>query len=108
MWIAVKEILKLCPAETLVTLYKIPTFNSVDDFLSKVATVRGKLKKGGVLDTDAAARIVLHDWNEGSSKQKLLIVLHRGANEPTGSRATRDRLEKKLETSRALTSPTRA
>ncbi|KAM0050960.1 putative GTP-binding protein, orthogonal bundle domain superfamily [Helianthus debilis subsp. tardiflorus] len=61
----VKEILKLCPAETMVTLYKIPTFNSVDDFLSKVATVRGKLKKGGVLDTDAAARIVLHDWNEG-------------------------------------------
>ncbi|KAJ0783318.1 putative GTP-binding protein, orthogonal bundle domain superfamily [Helianthus annuus] len=61
----VKEILKLCPAETLVTLYKIPTFNSDDDFLSKVATVRGKLKKGGVLDTDAAARIVLHDWNEG-------------------------------------------
>ncbi|KAI7751787.1 hypothetical protein M8C21_012754 [Ambrosia artemisiifolia] len=61
----VKEILKLCPAETLVTLYKIPTFNSVDDFLSKVATVRGKLKKGGILDNDAAARIVLHDWNEG-------------------------------------------
>ncbi|KAI7751791.1 hypothetical protein M8C21_012758, partial [Ambrosia artemisiifolia] len=61
----VKEILKLCPAETLVTLYKIPTFSSVDDFLSKVATVRGKLRKGGILDNDAAARIVLHDWNEG-------------------------------------------
>ncbi|KAI3829823.1 hypothetical protein L1987_03951 [Smallanthus sonchifolius] len=61
----VKEILKLCPAEALVTLYKIPTFNSVDDFLSKVATVRGKLKKGGIVDTDAAARIILHDWNEG-------------------------------------------
>lgn len=63
--IAVKEILKLCPAEMLVTLYKIPAFDSVDDFLSKVATVRGKLKKGGVMDINAAARIVLHDWNEG-------------------------------------------
>ncbi|KAI3682618.1 hypothetical protein L1987_82716 [Smallanthus sonchifolius] len=61
----VTEILKLCPAVALVTLYKIPTFNSVDDFLSKVATVRGKLKKGGIVDTDAAARIILHDWNEG-------------------------------------------
>ncbi|XP_023753203.1 guanine nucleotide-binding protein-like NSN1 [Lactuca sativa] len=61
----VKEILKLCPAEMLVTLYKIPAFDSVDDFLSKVATVRGKLKKGGVMDINAAARIVLHDWNEG-------------------------------------------
>lgn len=62
---AVKEILKLCPARLLVTLYKIPSFESVDDFLQKVATVRGKLKKGGIVDVDAAARIVLHDWNGG-------------------------------------------
>ncbi|KAI3526517.1 hypothetical protein L1887_05774 [Cichorium endivia] len=61
----VKEILKLCPAEMLVTLYKIPTFNSVDDFLAKVATIRGKLKKGGIMDINAAAKIVLRDWNEG-------------------------------------------
>ncbi|MFS7993201.1 hypothetical protein Hanom_Chr12g01091281 [Helianthus anomalus] len=36
------------------------------------------------------------------------FVYDRGANEPSGSRATRDRLEKKLETSRALSSPSRA
>jgi nuclear GTP-binding protein len=63
---AVKEILKLCPDRLLVTLYKIPSFDSVDDFLQKVATVRGRLKKGGIVDVDAAARIVLHDWNEGT------------------------------------------
>lgn len=62
---AVKEILKLCPARMLVTIYKVPSFDSVDDFLQKVATVRGKLKKGGIVDIDSAARIVLHDWNEG-------------------------------------------
>nr|XP_043621157.1 guanine nucleotide-binding protein-like NSN1 [Erigeron canadensis] len=61
----VKEILKLCPAQMLITLYKIPSFDSVDDFLFKVATLRGKLKKGGIVDINAAARIVLHDWNEG-------------------------------------------
>lgn len=61
----VNEILKLCPARMLVTLYKVPSFDSVDDFLLKVATARGKLKKGGIVDVDAAARIVLHDWNEG-------------------------------------------
>ncbi|KAK7339111.1 hypothetical protein VNO77_19755 [Canavalia gladiata] len=61
----VKEILKLCPARLLVTLYKIPSFDSVDDFLRMVATVRGKLRKGGIVDIDAAARIVLYDWNEG-------------------------------------------
>ncbi|WCJ38107.1 Guanine nucleotide-binding protein-like NSN1 [Euphorbia peplus] len=61
----VKEILKLCPDRLLVTLYKIPAFETVDDFLQKVATVRGKLKKGGAVDVEATARIVLHDWNEG-------------------------------------------
>ncbi|KAK9140893.1 hypothetical protein Scep_010574 [Stephania cephalantha] len=39
----VKEILKLCPAKTLVSLYKIPAFEGVDDFLQLVATVRGKI-----------------------------------------------------------------
>lgn len=47
------------------SLYKLPSFSSVDDFLYKVATLRGKLKKGGIVDVEAAARIVLHDWNEG-------------------------------------------
>lgn len=61
----VKEILKLCPTSMLVALYKLPSFDSVDDFLQKVAKIRGKLKKGGVVDVEAAARIVLHDWNEG-------------------------------------------
>ncbi|XP_073015958.1 guanine nucleotide-binding protein-like NSN1 [Primulina eburnea] len=61
----VKEILKLCPDKILVTLYKIPGFSSVDDFLQMVATVRGKLKKGGIVDIESAARIVLHDWNVG-------------------------------------------
>lgn len=60
-----KEILKLCSPQLLVTLYKIQSFEAVDDFLYKVATVRGKLKKGGLVDIEAAARIVLHDWNEG-------------------------------------------
>ncbi|CAM8959287.1 unnamed protein product [Rhodiola kirilowii] len=61
----VSEILNRCPAHMLISLYKIPTFEGVDDFLFKVGTVRGRLKKGGTVDTDAAARIVLHDWNEG-------------------------------------------
>ncbi|KAK8495692.1 hypothetical protein V6N12_005598 [Hibiscus sabdariffa] len=61
----VKEILKLCPERLLVTIYKIPGFQSVDEFLQNVAIVRGKLKKGGIVDVEAAARIILHDWNEG-------------------------------------------
>lgn len=61
----VREIVKLCPAKVLVTIYKISSFDTVEDFLQKVASVRGKLKKGGIVDVEATARIVLHDWNEG-------------------------------------------
>ena len=60
-----KEILRLCPAEKLIFIYKMDNFSNVDEFLMNVAMVRGKLKKGGVVDSQAAARIVLHDWNEG-------------------------------------------
>ena len=65
LMLLVKEILSLCPHEKLLSLYKVPSFSSVDDFLQKIATLRGKLKKGGVVDVEAAAKIVLHDWNEG-------------------------------------------
>ncbi|XP_077252835.1 GTP-binding family protein [Tasmannia lanceolata] len=61
----VKEILNRCPTEKLMSIYKLPMFNSLDEFLQKLATVRGRLKKGGAVDVEAAARIVLHDWNEG-------------------------------------------
>lgn len=61
-----KEILRLCPAEKLKTIYNINSFSNVDEFLMNVAMARGKLKKGGVVDSPAAARIVLHDWNEGT------------------------------------------
>ncbi|KAJ7537232.1 hypothetical protein O6H91_12G104000 [Diphasiastrum complanatum] len=60
-----QEILQLCRPEKLMSLYKITHFSSVDDFLQNVALVRGKLKKGGLVDKIAAARVVLHDWNEG-------------------------------------------
>jgi len=57
----VKEILKLCTSDKLMCLYKLPSFSSIDDFLQKIASICGKLKKGGVADTILAARIVLHD-----------------------------------------------
>ena len=63
----VKEILKLCTAPLLVTLYKISSFDSVYDFVQKVARVRGKYKKGGIFYVEAAARIILHDWNQGNA-----------------------------------------
>ena len=51
-------------------LYSIPAFKANDStgFLALVARVMGKLKKGGIPNTDAAARSVLHDWNNGKIK----------------------------------------
>lgn len=72
-----KEILKLCPEQMLARIYKLSGFDSVDDFLYKVATIRGKLKKGGIVDINAAARIVLHDWNEGLYRiLSVITILH--------------------------------
>ncbi|KAG0579227.1 hypothetical protein KC19_4G083300 [Ceratodon purpureus] len=60
----VKEILRVCPAEKLMLIYKISKFSDVDGFLKNVATVLGKSKKG-VLDITAAARAVIQHWNNG-------------------------------------------
>ncbi|KAL2610589.1 hypothetical protein R1flu_029162 [Riccia fluitans] len=61
----VQEILKLCSKDKLMGIYKIPQFEGVDEFLQQVAIVSGKLRKGGVPNVLAAARVVLHDWNNG-------------------------------------------
>eukprot|EP00850_Spirogloea_muscicola_P021497 SM000251S08828 [mRNA] locus=s251:150151:154004:- [translate_table: standard] len=61
----VSRILELCSAERLMAVYSVPAFNGVDEFLRNVAATRGRLRKGGIPDVRAAARVVLKDWNEG-------------------------------------------
>lgn len=61
----VTEILARVPAKKLMQIYKIPSFKGADGMLALIAQSRGKLKKGGTVDTTAAARIVLSDWNDG-------------------------------------------
>lgn len=66
----VSAILEKCPAAYLMQLYCIAKFPPGDTvkFLSLVAKATGKLKKGGVPNIDAAARSILHDWNDGKIK----------------------------------------
>lgn len=61
----ISEICRRCPQKQLMGLYRIPKYDSVDEFLIQVATARGKLKRGGTVDVVAAAKIVLQDWNDG-------------------------------------------
>eukprot|EP00188_Purpureofilum_apyrenoidigerum_P004988 Plantae.Rhodophyta-Purpureofilum_apyrenoidigerum.ctg6077.p1 GENE.Plantae.Rhodophyta-Purpureofilum_apyrenoidigerum.ctg6077~~Plantae.Rhodophyta-Purpureofilum_apyrenoidigerum.ctg6077.p1 ORF type:complete len:595 (+),score=162.24 Plantae.Rhodophyta-Purpureofilum_apyrenoidigerum.ctg6077:85-1869(+) len=61
----VEVILKRCGAEPIMAAYAIPQFSDVTECLALVAKKRGKVRKGGSLDTDNAARILLQDWNSG-------------------------------------------
>lgn len=61
----VAEIVRRCPAKQLMSIYNVPEFSDVEQFLGHVASARGKLKRGGTVDTIAAARVVLQDWNDG-------------------------------------------
>ncbi|BDA47679.1 Guanine nucleotide-binding protein-like 3 homolog [Coccomyxa sp. Obi] len=54
-----------CEARQLMALYKVPGFEGPDTLLRHIAAARGKLRKGGLPDIEAAARIMLHDWNDG-------------------------------------------
>ena len=59
---AVLEILK---EKDVSAKYGIERWSSVDDFLAQLARKQGRLLSGGVPDTDAAARVILYDWQRG-------------------------------------------
>ncbi|EEY60643.1 guanine nucleotide-binding protein-like 3 [Phytophthora infestans T30-4] len=68
---AVQVLLTRCQPEQLAELYQLPVdtvskcFQDAVQFLVLVAQSKGKLGKGGIPDRQAAARIVLQDWNRG-------------------------------------------
>lgn len=66
----IQAILEKCPSAYLMQVYGIPRFRDGDfmGFLALVARGTGKLKKGGIPNVDAAARSVIHDWNDGKIK----------------------------------------
>ncbi|KAI1287433.1 Guanine nucleotide-binding protein-like 3 -like protein [Halotydeus destructor] len=64
----VEAILSRIKKEDLMLFYKLPDFNSSSAFLQALSRRFGKLKKGGVANTRASAKIVLQDWNSGKLK----------------------------------------
>ena len=61
----VEVIVSKCNPEQLMLMYTLPRFSTPQEFLVALAQKRGKLKKGGVPDIIASARVVLEDWNSG-------------------------------------------
>ncbi|XP_068598675.1 guanine nucleotide-binding protein-like 3-like protein [Brachionichthys hirsutus] len=61
----VEAILRRCNKTQIMDHYKVPDFHTAPEFLSLLAKRQGKLRKGGLPDTDKAAKGVLMDWTGG-------------------------------------------
>lgn len=61
----VQAILARCTKDQLMTIYNIPLFADVTDFLRLVAERRGKILRGGVPNYALVSRTVVQDWNTG-------------------------------------------
>jgi len=61
----IEAILKRCTREQMMKLYNIVEYSSSMEFLKNIAEKRGKILRGGIVDIESAARVILHDWNSG-------------------------------------------
>lgn len=61
----VATIINRVGAEPLMVAYGVPSFRTVTEFLAFMSKLRGKYRRGGSFDVEAAARVVLQDWNSG-------------------------------------------
>ncbi|XP_077458231.1 guanine nucleotide-binding protein-like 3-like protein [Stigmatopora argus] len=61
----VEAILRRCNKAQILQHYGITDFHTALEFLALLARRQGKLKKGGLPDTDKAAKSVLMDWTGG-------------------------------------------
>merc|ERR1719342_678087 len=64
----IEAILARADKQQLMLHYRLSEFNGTQEFLARLCSRMGKLKKGGVPDYETAARAVLHDWNVGNIK----------------------------------------
>lgn len=61
----VDSLLSRCDHTKLMEKYMVPAFSTSMEFLQHLARRLGRLKKRGVPDCEAVARIILQDWNNG-------------------------------------------
>jgi len=61
----VESIIRRCRKEQLLKAYQVADFKDSQEFLNHIAKKKGKMRKGGIVDLQAAACTVLQDWNNG-------------------------------------------
>ncbi|XP_034962044.2 guanine nucleotide-binding protein-like 3 [Zootoca vivipara] len=59
---SVDAILKHCSKQQIMLHYNIPDYRNSLEFLTLLAQKRGMLKKGGLADTESAAKLFMYDW----------------------------------------------
>ena len=65
---AVETLLRESGPERFMLTYGTPKFSSPHEFLVRIATQFGKLSKGGVVNLEAAAKIIIKDCQKGKLK----------------------------------------
>ena len=65
---AVEDLVRESPQDRFMIAYGLPKFDNPRDFLVRLATQTGKISKGGVLNLESAARLVVHDCQKGKFK----------------------------------------
>ena len=61
----IEEVLLRVKREYIVKTYGLTEWTDAVDFLEQLATKTGKLLRGAEPDTNAVAKLVLHDWQRG-------------------------------------------
>jgi len=69
----VKRLLDIIPHDTLLELYEIPDFDSHIEFLENISKIKNLKIKGGYLDVERAARLIINDIIEGKIKYETLF-----------------------------------
>ena len=64
----VEAVVKRMCKEQVAMQFRVGLFTTVDEFLGVLGRMKGKFKRGGVVDKEAAARFALHAWADGKMK----------------------------------------
>jgi len=77
----VEAILSRCNKAQIMEKYCVPNYSDTLEFLTLFAKRLGKLKKGGIPDSLASAKVLLQDWNNG----KITFYTHPPERESTST-----------------------
>merc|ERR1712118_460563 len=83
----VDALLARAPKGAVLRHFCVADFDSTAGFLVQIAKARGKFKKGGAANLEAAARVVLSDWTSGKLRYYCMPPKTRGVDDENAALA---------------------